>query len=160
MHAHRSKKLRVDDWLSAREARNLVFLFIRRGDHVWDYFRGLPDATIEAELDARGYNLMTVISELQQNPHRAIVWFENLLEGGTGELFSPGGQVKHSLVLDGVTISEQVVHEQAIFRLAHKADFTAACQARDRAILECSFDSFYTAISKGFRAWKLMSRFE
>lgn len=151
MNSHRTRKLRTDDWLSAREARELVFFFIRWGDHFEDYLRDLPDSTVEADLHVRGYNLTAVISELQQNPHRAIAWFENILEGGTSEISVPsGGQVKHSFIVDGVTISEQDVHGHAMFRQAHKADFTMACQARNRAIIESSIDSFYTAISKGF----------
>jgi hypothetical protein len=145
------RKLRSDPWLSAREARELVFCFIRWGEHRDDHLRRLPDAAVESELSARGYSLTATIEELQRNPHRAISHFENLLEGGTWEISaSPGVEVKHSFMVDGVTFAEKVIKGHAIVRQSYKAEFTAACEARDAAIANSNFDSFYTALSKGF----------
>ncbi|MBS0298333.1 MAG: hypothetical protein JSR32_00125 [Proteobacteria bacterium] len=146
-----AKALETDSWLSAREARELVFYFIRWGQHMDDYLRPLPDDTVEAELQQRGYDLNDEVSKLQKNPHRAIKWFENLLIGGTWEIeASPGPKITHSVLVDGIEISKKEVNEHAVLRQAHTSDFLAACNARDEAIRIRSFDSFYTAISKGF----------
>lgn len=145
------KVLEADNWLSAKEARELVFYFIRWGDHSEDYLRPLPDDVVEAELTRLGFDFTRQIGELQKNPHRAITWFENLLVGGTWEIeASPGVNITHSFVVDGVEVSKKEIEEHAILRQAHTADFLAACNARDEAIRNRSFDSFYTAIAKGF----------
>jgi hypothetical protein len=146
-----AKTLEVDNWLSAKEARMLVFYFIRWGDHSKDYLRQLPDNILEVELKQAGYDLTRQITELQENPHRAISWFENLFVGGTCEIeTSPGAKVTHSFLVDGVEVSNKEFEEHAVLRQAHTADFLAACIARDEAIRNRSFDSFYTAIAKGF----------
>lgn len=146
-----AKVLEADNWLSAREARDLIFYFIRWGEHWDDYLRTLPDGLVEAELQQRGYDFSAQISELQKNPHRTIKWFENLLVGGTWEIeASPGTTVTHSFLIDGVEVSKNEVTEHAVLRQAHTSDFLAACNARDETIRTRSFDSFYTAISKGF----------
>lgn len=145
------KRIAVDSWLSAKEARELIFYFIRWGEHREDYLRSLPDNVIEPELAQRGYDLSRQIGELQKNPHNAITWFENLLVGGTWEIqASPGTKVTHSFIVDGVEMTKRDVEEHAVLRQAHTADFLAACNARDDAINKHSFDSFYTAIAKGF----------
>lgn len=145
------KKLKTDTWFSAREARELIFYFIRWGDHSEHHLRNLRDSDVEDYLNRTGYNLSAAISELQSNPNRGIKLFENFLEGGTWEISaSPGVQIKHSQLLDGVVVSERNVDEHAVFRISHKADFTSACQSRDRAIEHTSFDEFYTALGKGF----------
>ena len=146
-----AKVLEADNWLSAREARELIYYFIRWGEHRYDYLRALPDGAVEADLQHRGYDLTRQISELQSTPHCAIKWFENLLVGGTWEIeASPGATVTHSFLVDGVEISKNEVIEHAVMRQAHTSDFLSACLARDEAIKNRSFDSFYTAISKGF----------
>lgn len=146
-----AKRISVDSCLSARDARQLVFYFIRWGEHHQDYLRSLPDHVIEAELAQRGYNLSRQIRELQTNPHAAVSWFENLFSGGTWDIqVSGGAKVTHSFVVDGVEVTKRDVGDHAVLRQAHTADFLAACIARDDAIDKHSFDSFYTAISKGF----------
>lgn len=146
-----SKRLITDTWLSAREARELVFYFIRWGEHSNHHLRGLPDAAIESELASRGYNLIAVIEEFQKNPHRSIAEFENLIDGGTYEISaSPGVEIKHSFIVDGIAVSEKDIKGHAVVREPHRADFSAACQARDDAIKNSNFDSFYTALAKGF----------
>lgn len=146
-----AKILETDNWLSAREARELIFFFIRWGEHSDDYLRPQPDGAVEADLQHRRYDLNGQISELQKNPHRTIKWFENLLVGGTWEIeASPGATVTHSFLVDGVEVSKSEVVEHAVLRQAHTSDFLAACNARDESIKNRSFDSFYTAISKGF----------
>jgi hypothetical protein len=145
------KVLEADNWLSAREARELIFYFIRWGEHRYDYLRSLPDSTVEVDLQQREYDFKGQVSELQNNPHRAIKWFENLLVGGTWEIeVSPGAKVTHSLLVDGAEVSKNEVIEHAVLRQAYTSDFLFACNARDEAIRTRSFDSFYTAISKGF----------
>lgn len=145
------RKLIADTQLTAHEARELVFYFIRWGDHPDHELREMPDAALEAELMRRGYNLPAVVGELRENPHRAITYFENLLESGTFEVSaSPGVEMKHSFIVDGVTFGEKTVNGHAVVRMSHEAEFTSACQARDAAIVNSSFDSFYTALTKGF----------
>ena len=145
------KKLIADDWLSAREARELIFHFIRWGEHSYHYLRQLTNRSIEAELAMRGYDLSKQVSELQNNPYRCIAEFENLLAGGTYEItVSPGAKVTASLNVDGVEITRRDVEEHSVLRQAHSADFLAACNARDVAIQKLSFDNFYTSVSKGF----------
>ena len=145
------KILKVDTCLSARKAKELIFYFIRWGDHRHDHLRNLTDAAIESYLNETGYNLVAEISELRLNPYRGIKLFENFIEGGTWEITSsPGMQIKHSHLIDGIVVSERNVDEHAVFRISHKADFSFACQSRDRAIEHTSFDEFYTALGKGF----------
>jgi len=132
------------------QARELVFYFIRWGDHSDDFLRQLPDNLVEACLADQRFPLQAVIKELQTDPHRVITRFENLLTGGTWEIeASPGMKVSHSLMVDGVSVKETNVKGHAILRQAHIADFDSACNARDAAIESLSFDHFYSALSKG-----------
>jgi hypothetical protein len=145
------KRLAVDDRISERDARELVFYFIRWGDHGDNSLRYLTDAAVEAELRSRGYRLADVVTELQTNPHKLVTKFENLLEAGLSEISADAGsQVRHSFIVSGVEIDVREINQHGVVRLPHRADFVAACEARDRAIAESSFDHFYTALAKGF----------
>jgi hypothetical protein len=145
------KKLVVDSCISATEARELIFYFIRWGEHSKDDLRTLPDMELEVELDRRGYGLSRQIEVLQNNPHGAISWFENLMKGSTWEIYaSPGTKITHSFIVDGVEVTRKDVENHAIVGQAHRAHFFAACNARDEAISKSSFDSFNTALSNGF----------
>lgn len=52
MNSTSRRRLRADDWCSARDARELVFCFIRWGEHEKHYLRGLPDIEVETLLAA------------------------------------------------------------------------------------------------------------
>jgi hypothetical protein len=144
------QRISIEDY-SKEEARELIFYFIRWGNHRDDFLRTLSDNLVEACLADQRFSLKKAVEELQNNPHRAIARFENLFTGGTWEIeASPGLKVKHSLLVDGVAVKETEVKGHAILRQAHIADFDAACKARDAAIKTLSFDEFYSALSKGF----------
>lgn len=146
-----AKVIEADNWLSEQDARDLIFYFIRWGEHPERNLRDMPEDLIEIILRQRGYDFDAQVAALQKNPHRAIKGFENLFVGGTWNLeVSPGGVVQHSFIVDGVEVSRKTVTDHAVLRMAHKSDFLAACRARDEAIRENSFDSFYTAVAKGF----------
>lgn len=145
------KVLEIDSWLSAKEAKELIFYFIRWGEHSQNHLRRLPDELILTNLRELGYDFNQQVADLQKNPHKTIAKFENLINGGTWEFeASPNLKVTQRFMIDGVEISKKEINEHAVFREAHTSDFLAACNARDDAIRLRSFDSFYTAISKGF----------
>lgn len=147
----KTRALKVDDWLSARQARELIFCFIRWGGHSEDFVRSLSEREIEGYLRETGYDLSGVISELQRHPHRAISRFENLSEGAVFEVeVSGSAKVTVAQRLDGVTINQVNVDQHAVLRVSHRAEFVAACKARDESIKNNSFDEFYTALAKGF----------
>lgn len=145
------KKLVLEKFLSEHFARNLVFTFIRHGEHDKDHLRNLPDEDMSKILTSEGYDLEKEISSRRSDPHKAVTYFENLLDGTPWEITVPEGMtVNISTVINGETFFEKTIVEHGFVRQAFKADFLSACEARDRSIERSSFDDFYTALSKGF----------
>lgn len=143
--------LQLDPTISASDARELIFYFIRWGDLSERHFKNLPDATIEKMLATQGYKLDQRITELTQNPHKHILQFENLLENHTWNFVAtPGAIVTVSTLVDGIEIPQIQDAEHGLIREPHRAAFVAACEARDAAIANNNFDSFYTALATGF----------
>lgn len=141
----------LDDWLSVREAEELLFYFIRWGEHQRHDLRQLPDGIVESILRAEGYPWDRTISDLQESPHRAIAFFENLASGGTWEFTGPPGSVvKHEWVVDGVSLGQTQIEEHGLIRMDYKAQFAAACRARDAAIEKADVDEFFTMLARGF----------
>ncbi|MBB6503198.1 hypothetical protein F4693_000147 [Sphingomonas endophytica] len=143
--------LKVAESYSSKQATLLLLWFVRYGEHQQNCPRHLTDDELEVALRARGFLWDHVIASLRKDPHWTIAGLENLVTPNWKVEVSGGGKATVNYRILGVDLPLlEFGPGVGSLRLEYAAQFFAACQARDRAIADCSIDDTLTMVSKGF----------
>lgn len=135
--------------ISEREAKDMIWTFIRHGDHSRrNVMSGAPNKSIELWFADQGEPFHRLIPRCRNYFKTQVPFVENLI-GSTWALMGNNCDARLTLAVPNSSGHQIEVTGPGKIGVDYSSKFESACKARNAAIEEASLEELHTAIVKG-----------